>query len=223
MTASEIAYQEIKKAIVSGELTPGKRVSQVKLAKKLNCSTIPIVEALRRLESEGLLVKEGRKMAIVRKFTLAELEGLYLLREGMEVIGARLCARKINEEQGVALLKLVTQCEEAALAQNGGVVQELEVEIHRFIVKCADCPLLEEELNRLLLIERTLVSVGYCILPDSRYTHRMLAEAILDHEEDSAEHFMKKHIQRGVAEIMSRQRVRASSSRRPRRTSQPQV
>ena len=46
-------------------------------------STVPVVEAMRRLESEGLLVKQARKMAKVRELSATDPEGLYLLREGL--------------------------------------------------------------------------------------------------------------------------------------------
>lgn len=59
------AYQGIRQIFVRGEFEPGQRVSQSKLARQLGCSTVPVVEAMRRLESEGLLVKQARKMAKV--------------------------------------------------------------------------------------------------------------------------------------------------------------
>ena len=41
------------------EFQPGDPLSQTKLADRIGCSTVPVVEAMRRLESDGLLVKEG--------------------------------------------------------------------------------------------------------------------------------------------------------------------
>ena len=62
-TTAEHAYQSLRRMVVKGELAAGQRVSQLRVARQLGCSTVPVVEALRRLESEGVLVKEPRKMA----------------------------------------------------------------------------------------------------------------------------------------------------------------
>ena len=87
MIASTLAYAAIKKKIVARELKPGEKVSQLKISKELGISTVPIMEAMRLLESGGLLVKEGRKMARVRKLSLKEVEGVYLVREGKKGVG----------------------------------------------------------------------------------------------------------------------------------------
>jgi DNA-binding transcriptional MocR family regulator len=55
-STSDQAYQGIRQMFVRGEFQPGQRVSQSKLARQRACSTVPVVEAMRRLESEGLLV-----------------------------------------------------------------------------------------------------------------------------------------------------------------------
>ena len=93
-SASEMAYQGIRKLLADGELVPGQRLSQSNLARRLCCSPMPVVEALRRLESEGLLVKQARKQARVRELSMEDLEGLSLLREAIESVTARLAAQR---------------------------------------------------------------------------------------------------------------------------------
>src|SRR3990170_4757970 len=97
-TAGDHAYAAIRQMVLQGELPSGKRVSQRRLAKRLGCSTVPVLEAMRRLESDGLLVKEPRCMARVRELSVSELEGLYLVREGLEAVAARLAATRICAE-----------------------------------------------------------------------------------------------------------------------------
>ncbi len=111
-STSDQAYQGIRQMFVRGEFKPGQRVSQSKLARQLGCSTVPVVEAMRRLESEGLLVKQARKMAKVRELSAADLEGLYLLREGLEAITSRLAAQRIDDEQATELQRLAGIYEE---------------------------------------------------------------------------------------------------------------
>ena len=203
MTTSEIAYHEIHKMILAGELIPGKKVSQLKLARKFGCSTVPVVEAMRRLESEGLLVKEGRKMAIVRQLSLDELEGFYLVREALESVAAGLCAQRISESEVTHLKKLAEQFEVAGDMQHYDVLIRLEIEIHRCITENAGCPLLLEELNRLFLIETTVKATKNIKSPaEYRRSHRAIIEAIADGDADSAEYFMKRHIRDGYHKIL---------------------
>jgi DNA-binding GntR family transcriptional regulator len=201
-TAFKQVYHGIRKMIMNNELLPGEKVSQLKLSKRFSCSPTPLAEAMRRLESEGLLTKEGRKMARVRQLSNEDAEGLYLVREGLESIGARLCTRKISKENLGKLLALAEEFEIAVSQEDSETHKQLEVEIHQFIAKCSGCPLLEDELNRLLLIELTAAEDCYATQDMNKYmfSHRAIVNAIADGDEDSAEYLMKKHIQNGYIE-----------------------
>jgi len=203
-TTFEQVYTGIRKMITTSELEPGQKVSQLELARKFDCSPIPVVEAMRCLESEGLLTKEGRKMARVRKLSRDEIEGVYLVREGLESITARLCARRITPENLEKLWRLVEEFEAGVDHEKWTTVKQLEIDIHQFIAECSACQLLEEELNRLLLIERT--AVADCEQPQDlnkyKLSHRAIVNAIADRDESSAEYLMKKHIQNGYLEFI---------------------
>ncbi len=196
-TAADNAYTAIRKMLGKNQLTPGSRVSQSKLARQLGCSAMPVLEAMRRLESDGLLVKEPRKMAKVRQLTDRDIEGLYLVREGLESVAARMAANNVTEEQARHLIQLNDDYESFADAHDYETCKNLEVSIHKYIAQVADCPLLTEELNRLLLIERTAARSAEPSKPleQFRIEHRAVIQAIVDRDGDSAEYLMKKHIQ----------------------------
>jgi DNA-binding GntR family transcriptional regulator len=198
-SVSDAAYLGIRQMLVRGELKPGQRLSQSRLARQLHCSPMPVVEAMRRLESEGLLEKQARKQARVRTLSLGDLEGLYLLREAIETVIARLAALRITPEEAQELQELARAYERAWEAQDHEA--ESDVAIHRHLAGCARCPLLETELERLRLIELTagrhLVAA---IRSGHPHSHRALVQAIVDHDAASAEYLMKKHIQHGYDE-----------------------
>ena len=202
MIASTLAYAAIKKKIVARELKPGEKVSQLKISKELGISTVPIMEAMRLLESGGLLVKEGRKMARVRKLSLKEVEGVYLVREGLESIAARVCAQKISRQQLIKLRKLVEEFEAAVDYDNQDATSRLDAGIHKQIAVNADCPLLLEELDRMFLIDITAAQKRKVKdVNKYRCSHRAIVEAIADGDGDSAEYLMKKHIRDGYLEV----------------------
>lgn len=199
-TTADDVYARLRRMLSNAELVPGQRVSQSKLARQIGCSTLPVLEAMRRLESERLLTKEPRKMARVRALSDRELEGLYLVREALESVTARLCAERISRADADRLIELGERYKAAATALDHDACDALELAIHGHIARCAECPLLAEELDRLLLVERTAVTrpgqvrVSAEALP---HLHTALIRAVVDGDADSAEYLMRRHIRAG--------------------------
>jgi len=81
---------------------------------------------------------------------------------------------------------------------------DADIAIHRHIAQCVGCPLLCDELDRLMLIERTAGRAPHKATPrpGSAHIHRALVQAIVDGDSDSAEYLMRKHIQNGYRETM---------------------
>jgi len=203
-TAADRAYVEIRQKVFRGDFVPGQRVSQRRLAHELGLSTVPVLEAMRRLESDGLLVTAPHCMARIRKLSLAELEGLYLVREGLEAIAARLAATRISPEDLGQLRQFSDRFDKAMAAEDRRSMSQADVVIHKLIARAAQCPLLGEELDRLMLIERTAGETQRArpVLASSYSSHRALVQTLADCDADAAEYFMKKHIQAGYRDLV---------------------
>ncbi|MEX0728072.1 MAG: GntR family transcriptional regulator [Planctomycetaceae bacterium] len=199
-SASELAYLGIRRMLAAGELLPGQRLSQSRLARQLRCSPMPIVEAMRRLESDGLLVKQARKQARVRKLSRDDLDELYLLREALETVIARLAAERITPEEAKNLQELSVAYEAVWASIHDD--SPADIAIHHYIAECARSPLLKSELERFRLIELTAGRhlMNRTTRSGHPHSHRALVQAIIDHDTDSAEYLMKKHIQNGYEE-----------------------
>jgi DNA-binding GntR family transcriptional regulator len=101
-TLEELAYQDIRRAIMEGRLAPGQRIVANAIAAAAGVSRIPVMQALRRLETEGFVRITPHKDVVVtslssqefreRFLLMATLEGL-CLREAQRKIGADLVAR----------------------------------------------------------------------------------------------------------------------------------
>lgn len=98
-TIREKVYARLRKAIVEGYFAPGERLIQDKLAEQLGVSRSPVREAIRRLESEGLVEVAPVRGVTVINMPLDEAVGLYDLREVLEGLAARLAARNITPDQ----------------------------------------------------------------------------------------------------------------------------
>ncbi|MER5890940.1 GntR family transcriptional regulator [Streptomyces sp. NPDC001941] len=92
-SVSEQATDELRRAILAGGLAPGAEYSLRELAGMLDISFIPIREALRSLESEGLVIMRPGRSAVIAPLDLDDLHGIYRLRRALEPeIARRSCA-----------------------------------------------------------------------------------------------------------------------------------
>ena len=87
--APEQVTNRLREAIVSGLLQPGDRLMQEELAERLGVSRMPVREALRRLEAEGLVVLQPYRGALVANLSSTELQELYELRIALETLALR--------------------------------------------------------------------------------------------------------------------------------------
>jgi DNA-binding GntR family transcriptional regulator len=92
LTKAEAVYRETRWRILTGALRPGAPVNQAELADEFRMSPTPVREALRRLESEGLVVFVAHTMVMVSPLDLKELDDLYAIRVDLDSFAGRLAA-----------------------------------------------------------------------------------------------------------------------------------
>jgi DNA-binding GntR family transcriptional regulator len=99
--------------ILTGQLKPGDRLRQDQLADLFGVSTMPIREALRHLEAEGLVIFYARRGAIVAKLSVSEYEEIYRIREELEVLACRWAAEDFDRIATDKMQQLLQKIEEA--------------------------------------------------------------------------------------------------------------
>ena len=82
----EIAYEVLKKAIITGEIPAGERIVETDYADRLHISRTPLREALRKLERDGLVEYVMRRGVIVHAFTADDVEQIYTIRNSLEML-----------------------------------------------------------------------------------------------------------------------------------------
>ncbi|MDR2180594.1 MAG: GntR family transcriptional regulator [Synergistaceae bacterium] len=95
----EIVYEHLKEAIGSGEIPGGERLNESELAVRLNVSRTPIREAIRMLESDGLVESVPRRGVVVRAFDISEIIEIYMIRQALEVMVFKSAARHITPQE----------------------------------------------------------------------------------------------------------------------------
>lgn len=99
---------ELRQSIISGRLNPGERLVERELISMMGVSRTVIREALRQLESEGLVVIIPNKGPVVRTLTLEEARDLYAIRAVLEGLAARLFTEQAQPQE-------IQQLEEALI------------------------------------------------------------------------------------------------------------
>ena len=113
-TLVETVATELRGAILEGELKPGAHIGQHEVARRFGTSRVPVREALRLLQSEGLVSVVPNAGARVAGLSLAELSEVYLLREKLEPLALADSIPNLSEEQVAELRRRVEEMEEAA-------------------------------------------------------------------------------------------------------------
>jgi GntR family transcriptional regulator, rspAB operon transcriptional repressor len=95
---TEAVYQRVREAILEGKIAPGAAMSQVGLADELGISRTPLREALRMLQTEGLVEAERNRRVRVAPVSVNDLEELYVMRVTLEAEAIRLAVPRMTAE-----------------------------------------------------------------------------------------------------------------------------
>lgn len=130
------AYQELRAAILENRLPPGTPMSVPALAREMGISRSPVREALQRLVHDGLLSYTRHRGAEVARVDLADLRQLYLVREMLEGLAARLATETVGPA-GLADLRQILAEHASALREDAGEAAHITLDI-RFHAKIRD-------------------------------------------------------------------------------------
>jgi DNA-binding GntR family transcriptional regulator len=116
LTKTDMAYWQVRDEILDGTLPPGTSLDQEALAARLGLSTTPVREALRRLESERLVVGRAHRDTVVADLSPQLLEDTYAVRLKLDPLAASMTAKsaKPEELEAIAELARVTPSEDPA-------------------------------------------------------------------------------------------------------------
>ncbi len=116
ITKQRFVYREIREDIVTGSLAPGTRLTLADLSQRFSVSPIPIREALRQLEQEGLIEMTPHVKIVVRGVTVEEAIWVAELRVVLEPPAAREAASHLSDADLTVLRHFFGQMEEHAAA-----------------------------------------------------------------------------------------------------------
>ncbi len=187
----------MRESIVSGAIPPGTRLTEQDFARQLTVSRGSLREALRILESEGLVVDIPRRGFYVIDLSLRDIEEVYTLRLLLEVEALRRALIHIQPEHLEQLEAIMSGMTDAARLGDLFRVVNLDVEFHRKLWIIADHRLLQQTLEGFILKISMYLAVQthlYNDLNTGIADHRLLLAAIRDRNEDEAIAILTRHI-----------------------------
>lgn len=206
-------YGRLRDAILAGELLPGSPLSRRSLAQRYAVSTLPVAEALRQLESEGLVESRPRAGTRVRIPLPLEIQGHYQVREALETQAARLFAERASvvERRELLIAARVLDDTYAALALSGydrrthARAERRHFAFHLRIARATGCKELVEaiERSRVLLMNWLFMMSGDFLTIPERW-HGALAEALVSGDVALADGAMRHHVRYRQGDVEER-------------------
>jgi len=204
-TSVEHASLLIRQAIISGQYGPGERIKLSDLTERFGLSAMPMREALRKLEGEGLVQIEPNRGATVRRVDRKFLEDLYEVRAQLEIlaVGRSIERMTVDKLQAIDALRLAH--ERAAQAGDMQQIVDANRSLHVQLFNIAG----NLEAQRLFqlgweLIHALRMRFGYRPnrLEIIVREHKMLMDALTRLDRNAAEAVIRMHTYAGLEDIL---------------------
>jgi DNA-binding GntR family transcriptional regulator len=197
----EQVYNSIKQMIFKGIFKPGDLIVESKLAEKFNVSRSPVREAIRSLEMEGLLIIDSKSRITVYQPTAKDVEDIYICREQLESLAAKLCCENATDEE-LSVIE-ITLSEAESYIENFDekyvdTIISLNTRFHDLISEYSKNSRLQKQISGL----RSLTNFyrGTYIQKRERYQqiveeHKSIFNMIKERKAEDVYNSMKNHIQ----------------------------
>ncbi len=188
------AYELVLEAIDSGTYQPGDRLVESELAERFGVSRTPVREALQRLETQAILVRDGRSM-VVASLDHDQLGELYAVRAQLEGLAAQLAAQHAAPEEIRILQEMVA--EDEAVVDDPAALARANRRFHRQIHLASHNRYLIRQLES---VHRTMALLTTSSLSakgrgaDAVAEHRAIVEAIAKRDMAAADAALRDHI-----------------------------
>jgi DNA-binding GntR family transcriptional regulator len=216
LTAQQIAYAHIRTGILDGTYSGGMWLKPVEIAQGLQISRMPVREALRQLDVEGLVTLRANRGALVTQLTADDVDDLFAMRATLEALAGGLATQALTER---ALADLQTLCD--AMDHVRGDVKlwmERHDAFHDYLCSLSGGRLMVEEIGRLRTALHPYLRMYIDVYRETElpgYEHQTLMTALQTRNRSVTEIVLRDHVLsagRGVAEFLRLQKQQASGN-----------
>ena len=199
-TLADNVFNQMRTAIVKGELAPGSKINEPQLSRQYGISRGPLREAIRRLEGCKLVEITPNIGAKVISLNSSQTIEIYQIRESLESLACRLAAEKSTPKDCRELRQLLAAHEKQIQSENGQLYYQKEgdLDFHYLIIRLSGnarlFTILCEELYHLLRLYRVQTSSKPSRPERAFHEHHQIVNAIENKDAELAALLMKRHI-----------------------------
>jgi len=194
LATHEFVAEVLREAITTGHLRANQPLPQDEIAAQLNVSHIPVREALRQLQSEGLVTYQPNRGAQVSALGPDEIREIYEIRAILETAAIR---RAVLRLSGAELQRAAAILTAAEATTDGAEWGSLDVDFHELIYRLDDRPRFRELIDGLLRrVDRYWLILGLMLTHREEFEreHRALLEAVGARDADLAADLLGRHL-----------------------------
>ncbi len=203
VSLADQVFEHLETDILSGKYQRGDVLTENRLCEILGVSRTPIREALRRLQQEHLIVETG-KGSLVLGISEEDLRDIYIIREQLEGLAAKMAAETADEDS-VNELKSALELQEFYLAkQNSDQIRLMDNRFHEILYKISGSHVFY---NTLLPLHKKVQKYRKVSLQsqsranESVAEHREILNAIINHDAEAAARFTAQHVRNAYNHI----------------------
>lgn len=195
--SADIIRETLREAILDSQLTPGTRLREEELARYFGVSRTPVREALQVLRTEGIVEFVPNQGARVVTLTTDDILALYLVREVLEGLAARLASTRMRADQRQQLIEILREMEDATALNDPDEIAGLNLKFHAQLRQAASNPYLNRFLEQVEHAVRRFGQTTFSYpgrIETSMEEHRQISEAVLAGDPARAEELAIEHM-----------------------------
>lgn len=216
-TLEESAYRDLKQAIAHGRFAPGERIVANVVAAAAGISRIPIMQALRRLESEGFVRITPHKDVVVPEVPPEGFRERFLIMAALETLCIREGARRVTPALVARLRALLSDMRTARAAGDTGRAVEADGQFHRTLWETAGLPhaaqILQNIWDRGEYYRTSMHARRGGFAAESLEEHEQIVKALEKRNFEAAARALERHRRRAMERMQHSMQAR----RQPRR------
>lgn len=202
----ERVYKSLRDLILSQAYPPGSKLNVEQLCRNLGVSRTPVWDAMRRLETEGLVSTVARHGVFVLNYGIDKVRDLFAVRGALEALAAGQAARQIDAEARNALEAAVRRLGAAARGQAVEAYSRAAIEFHDQVLAAARNQVLSRLLEN-IYAQILVLRLRSLYLPErldsSVAEHRAIFAAIVDGDAEAAERLSRAHAQHVLQDALA--------------------
>ncbi len=201
----EHVFENLKQAIIRGEVVAGTRLVESRIADALDISRTPVREAIHKLEREGLIEKLPRGGFSVLGLTREEIGETFGIRSVLESYAASLSALNYQDGELLPLEEKISEYEMYLQKKQLEILPKINTEFHDLLYTLSRNPKLNRMINHL---RDQIYRFRQILLKDERMArmsnadHRQMVVLIRKKDAEGVEQLVREHILRGQAAVL---------------------